>query len=158
MAVDVVTKLVVSVTEMARMVGLSRARFYQLVRSGTFPVADHDPLTKRPYYGEEKQRQCLEVRRKNCGIDGSPVLFYSRRRDAGVTKVKSPPPKPKANADEYADLMEHLTLARVTVARAQVEVIVKAIYPGGIKGIDLGTVVRKVIDRLRCQNSTGSVG
>ena len=44
MAVEVVAKMAVSVTEMARMLGLSRARFYQLVRSGTFPAADHDPL------------------------------------------------------------------------------------------------------------------
>ena len=32
------TKVAVSVAEMARMVGLSRARFYQLRRAGVFPT------------------------------------------------------------------------------------------------------------------------
>jgi transposase len=89
MADNIVTKSAVSVTEMARMVGLSRARFYQLVRRGTFPSADQDAVTGRPCYFEEKQRQVLEVRRRNCGVDGTPILFYSRRRDLG--QVKAPP-------------------------------------------------------------------
>lgn len=157
MAVEVMTKMAVSVTEMARMLGLSRARFYQLVRSGTFPVADHDPLTQRPFYGEEAQRRCLEVRRKNCGIDGKPVLFYSRRRDAGVTKVQSPPPKPKAKAGEYADLIDLLSKVPITATAAQVDAAVKAAFPGGIAGTDPGGVIGRIIPLLR-RNPTGSAG
>src|SRR4051794_5737079 len=88
-----VTKTVVSVTDLARMIGLSRARFYQLVRAGTFPIPDREAATNRPCYGETKQRQCLEVRQRNCGIDGKPVLFYSRRLGTGPRKPK--PAKPK---------------------------------------------------------------
>lgn len=157
MAVEVVAKMAVSVTEMARMLGLSRARFYQLVRSGTFPAADHDPLTNRPFYGEEGQRRCLEVRRKTCGIDGKPVLFYSRRRDAGVTKVKSPPPKPKVKAGGYADLIDLLSKVPITATPAQVDAAVKAACPGGIAGMDPGVVLGKIIPLLR-RNPTGSAG
>ena len=73
MSVELVTKAAVSVTEMARMVGLSRARFYQLVKKATFPSADHDLATGRPCYLEEKQRLILEARRRNCGVDGKPI-------------------------------------------------------------------------------------
>lgn len=96
MSENIVSKSVVSITEMARMVGLSRARFYQLVRKGTFPAADQDPLTKRPCYFQEKQLQILEARRRNCGVDGQPILFYSRRRDLGSIKSKPKEEKPKS--------------------------------------------------------------
>lgn len=73
------TKVAVSVAEMARMVGLSRARFYQLIQAGVFPAPERHAETGRPFYGEEAQRTCLEVRRRNCGVNGKLVLFYSRR-------------------------------------------------------------------------------
>src|SRR5687767_9090134 len=72
------TKTVVTVSEMARMCGLSRSRFYQLVEAGVFPQAVYSVATRRPIYVEEAQKVCLEVRRRNCGINGQPVLFYSR--------------------------------------------------------------------------------
>jgi hypothetical protein len=70
-------KAAISVTEMAKAVGLSRARFYQLIRRGTFPPPDKEQVTGRPCYFEEGQRRCLEVRRRNCGVDGKPLLFFS---------------------------------------------------------------------------------
>ena len=163
MSNEPVTKAVVSVSEMARMVGLSRARFYQLVRSGAFPTADEDPQTNRPFYGEEKQRQCLEVRRRNCGIDGKPVLFYARRRDSGTTTSKSPakpktPAKPKATTGEYIVLLDGLGALGVTATAAQVEPVVKELFPGGTDGTDPGEVIRAVFLRLRRQNSSGSAG
>lgn len=71
------TKAIVSVAEMARMVGFSRARFYQLIQAGTFPSPVYDIHTRRPTYTEDQQLVCLDVRRRNCGIDGRPVLFYA---------------------------------------------------------------------------------
>ena len=71
-------KAVVSVAEMSRMVGLSRARFYQLIGT-TFPPPLYTEATRRPFYDEALQSVCLEVRRRNCGVDGKPVLFYARR-------------------------------------------------------------------------------
>ena len=67
------TKAVVSVSDMTRMVGLSRARFYQLVREGVFPEPIYDE--GRPVYTEELQARCLEVRRKNRGVNGEAVLY-----------------------------------------------------------------------------------
>jgi hypothetical protein len=165
---DIVTKSAVSVTEMARMVGLSRARFYQLVKAGTFPAPEVEPNTGRPFYSEDKQRTCLEVRRRNCGIDGKPILFYSRRRDFGQTsqvqltgrhKTKQPgaQSKPKATS-QYADLIDGLAALNVTATAAQVEQVVKELYPTGTAGIDQGEVLKAVFLRLRRQDSGGSEG
>ena len=61
-------KAAVTVTEMARMVGLSRARFYQLVNEGVFPPPVYSVRTRRPIYVEDLQKVCLEVRHRNCGV------------------------------------------------------------------------------------------
>jgi hypothetical protein len=49
------TKAAVSVAEMARMVGLSRSRFYQLIGTA-FPEPERQPGTGRPVYTEELQQ------------------------------------------------------------------------------------------------------
>src|SRR6202035_4331102 len=87
-------KAVVTVAEMARMCGLSRSRFYQLVGTA-FPQPERQPGTGRPIYTEALQKVCLEVRRRNCGIDGKPVLFYARRPASTPTKPKTPKLTPK---------------------------------------------------------------
>ena len=154
MSDSIVTKSAVSVTDLCRMVGLSRARFYQLVRAGVFPPADQDPVTKRPYYSEERQRICLEVRRKNCGVNSKPILFYSRRRDFGQTKASPKPAKPKVNGNQYADLIDLLSQAKVVVSTAQVEAVVKQEFPQGIEGMDPSLVFVAVHKRLRSENPT----
>ena len=45
------TKAIVTVSEMARMCGLSRARFYQLQKAGVFPAPVYQD--GRPLYPEE---------------------------------------------------------------------------------------------------------
>ena len=61
---------VISVAEMARLIGLSRQRFHQLVKEGVFPPPVYDIATRRPHYTEEIQAVCLAVREKNVGING----------------------------------------------------------------------------------------
>jgi hypothetical protein len=158
MSDNIVTKSAVSVAEMARMVGLSRARFYQLLRRGTFPPADEDSVTGRPCYFEEKQRQVLEARRRNCGVDGVPILFYSRRRDFGQTKAPPRQANTKVKTNQYADLIDHLAAVKVIVTAAQVEAVVIQEFPNGTEGIDPGVVFVTVHQRLRRRNSSGSVG
>lgn len=68
----------VSVSDMARMVGLSRSRFHQLLQSGVFPKPSVDPESKRPFYDSEQQTTCLRVRQTNQGVNGQRVMFYSR--------------------------------------------------------------------------------
>ena len=145
------TKTVVSVTEMATMKGLSRARLYQLIRKGKLPTPDIEEGSKRPFFNEEKQRQCLEVRRRNCGIDGKPIMFYSRRRDVGVSRKKVEKAKPAASP--HADLIDYLGVMGITATAAQVDAVVKELFPSGTAGKPQEEVFRAVFLRIRRQNS-----
>ena len=149
-----VEKSVVSVAEMARMVGLSRGRFYQLI-GNAFPHPVYDVATKRPYYTDELQETCLAVRRQNCGIDGRPVLFYARRTVIAPTAIR----RPKATtsrqpSNDHADLVEGLrSLGILTATAAQVGMAMKQLYPSGVNGTGQGEVLRSVFLHLRAQGS-----
>lgn len=151
------TKAVVTVSEMARMVGLSRARFYELVEAGVFPHPVYCVSTRRPMYVEELQTICLNVRRKNLGINGKPVLFYSRGHRASTPTVKpSKPPvaKPKPTA-AHADLIDGLSALGLVATTAQVGEAVAALYPAGVNGTDRGQVLRAVFLRLKASGHGG---
>jgi hypothetical protein len=154
MSDDNVIKAVVSVSEMARMVGLSRARFYQLVRAGSFPQPDREPATGRPCYFEEGQRRCLEVRRRNLGIDGKPVLFYARC-------PKTPKPKLEAQRGDVTALVDGLNALGLTTATAtagRVERIIGELYPNGTAGLERGEVLKAVFLEIRRRNAGEGVG
>jgi hypothetical protein len=150
------TKAVVSISEMARMVGLSRSRFHQLIGT-TFPWPLYSLSTRRPFYDEVLQQSCLEVRRRNCGIDGKPVLFYARR-PINLTAVPKPR-KAKPAKNDHADLLDGIKgLGLDTVTAAQVTEAVKEIYPRGVDGMARGEVLRTLFLHLRRQNTRDKVG
>ncbi|MCC9602868.1 hypothetical protein LOC67_20145 [Stieleria sp. JC731] len=144
-------KVAVSISEMARMVGLSRQRFHQL-KGITFPEPRRDPETNRPFYDEELQQVCLDVRRRNCGIDGQPVLFYSPRHPLGQQSkpVRKPKAKPKQSS-QYSDLMAGLDALGLSATAAQVEAAVKQVFPDGIQNLNSGEVIRAVFLQLKRQ-------
>lgn len=155
------TKVAVTVAEMARMVGLSRQRFYQLVGK-TFPHPIYDTTTRRPFYTQELQEQCLEVRRRNCGIDGRPVLFYARayrpelppKASRLVTPVRKEPAK-----DEHQDILVAIrALGLVTATAEQVGSAIRDAFPSGVGDTSQGQVIRQVFVRLQRQNCGDIVG
>jgi hypothetical protein len=157
MSVQVQTKAVVSVAEMARMCSLSRARFYQLVNEGVFPPPLYRIETRRPFFNQDMQEVCLEVRRKNCGINGKPVLFYARRFTPSTIAKAKRTPAPKTN--KHADLIDGLrALGLTTVTASQVEWAFQQSFPHGKVGIDDETVLRAVFLHLKRQDSGENVG
>jgi hypothetical protein len=138
--------MVVSVSEMARMVGLSRRRFHQLMQAGVFPQPQRQD--GRPFYDEPTQQVCLEVRRRNCGVNGQVVLLYPRRQPAPTTPKKvSPAPAP------HADLLDGLrSLGLASVTAADVGATVKTLYPQGTAGVGEGEVIRAVFLHLQSQS------
>ncbi len=142
------------------MVGLSRQRFMQLVKAGVFPAPLVDEATKRPYYTEELQATCLEVRRRNCGINGKVVMFYARRVPSPPTTTNTTKPKEKpALPDHCADILDGLrALGMVTATMALVSEAVKELFPGGIKNVDPGELIRQVFIHLRRKNAGENVG
>jgi hypothetical protein len=146
----IVQKEAVSVTEMADMVGLGRTRFYQLLADGIFPPPVHDVVTRRPLYTRELQELCLDVRRRNCGVNGRLVVFHAER-------TKSPQSKPgKAVVNDlYGDLVKGLrSMGLADVTPEQVDGVVKQIYPDGVQDID-GEVLRNVFLTIHPPKSNG---
>ena len=150
------TKAGVSVAEMARMVGLSRARFYQLQKAGVFPAAERDRETGRPFYSEELQNTCLEVRRRNCGVNGKPILFYARRTPVVLSPRKATPQKKPDRHTDLIDSLRALGLTLVTVG--QVGSAIKELFPQNTSEVDKAEVVRAVFLHLRRKDSGDKVG
>jgi hypothetical protein len=113
---------------------------------------------KRPFYSEELQAVCLEVRRRNCGIDGKPILFYARRIGTAPTKLK----KSKATATtnpQHADLLEGVrSLGIASVTAADIAKALKEIFPSGVENQDDGEILRAVFLHLKRKNRADKVG
>jgi len=154
------TKGAVSVSEMAGMVGLSRQRFHQLMKEGVFPPPSRDEASGRPFYDEDAQRLCLEVRRRNCGVNGQVVLFYARRQGEAAPKPRPAKVRPPAPVlDQHADILDGVrALGLGTATPAQVAESVRELFPAGVDGVDLGQAIRAVFMRLRVENSAEKVG
>jgi len=144
---NVELKAAVTVAEMARMLGMSRSRFYQLIGKA-FPQPSRDE-GGRPFFDEEGQKVCLEVRRRNCGIDGKPILFYAPRSRAVTVSIKrasKPKPEP-SKGNSVLDAVRALGLMSITAI--QVDQATKELFPDGIEQVPHGEVVRAVFLRLQ---------
>ncbi len=141
---------VVSVAGMARMVGLSRQRFHQLVAEGVFPPPLYDVRTRRPHYTEEMQKVCMAVRERNVGVNGRVVLFYARRPPS-VTQAKS---KTQGSASSrkprsHSGLIEGLKgLGLATVTETDVAGALQKLYPSGTAAVGEAEVLRSVFVTL----------
>jgi hypothetical protein len=156
MSVD--TKSIVTVAEMARMVGLSRARFYQLIGTA-FPWPAYDISTRRPHFTEEQQLVCIEVRRRNCGVDGRPIMFYARRVPNPTVAVSPRTRKTSTpRVDEHADLVDAVRSLGLMTTSAQVGEAVKQLFPMGIANTDHGEVIRAVFVHLKRRDTRDNVG
>lgn len=151
-------KAAVTVAEMSRMLNLSRSRFYQLIGSA-FPEPSRDE-NGRPYYSEDQQKLCMEVRKRNCGVDGKVILFYAARN---TTPLSNKSPKKtrsrKASDDRYSDILDGVrSLGITTATTSQVASAVEEAFPNGTNGVDPGEIIRVVFLSIRRQNSSDNLG
>ena len=146
------TRSVVSITDMARMVGLSRQRFGQLVREGVFPAPDHDQIPRRPFYDLEKQQQCLQVRHTHTGANGKPILFYSRRRDIGTKRSPVRSPKPDQ------DLTHQLAELGIVVSLAEISAAIAIVFPAGTSSVPRESLLKSLFLHFRRKNKADSDG
>lgn len=137
---------------MARRVGLSRSRFYDLVKAGIFPSPVYCIRTRRPMFLTEQQADCLRVKSSNIGVNGEYVLFYSAREQDAQTRRR---PRAARNTtaaptDETADLVAGLrALGMSAVTDAQVAAALRSCFEDGWAGRDEGEVLRAVWQHLR---------
>jgi len=144
------SRSIVNVSQMARMVGLSRQRFWQLACEGVFLLPVYDIRTKRPFYDEQMQETNLRVRQTNFGLNNRPILFYARR---GPSEQKSVEPRRSRSASpktapKYEALIDGLKqLGLATITAAQVESAITALYPAG-QPTDEGETLRTIFVHL----------
>ena len=145
-----VQKQAVGVAEMARMVGLCRARFYQLIGSA-FPYPIYDVTTRRPFYPPELQERCLDVRRRNVGIDGRAVMFRRRGREVALPSPKKRSRSKAPDDSRYREMvagLRSLGLAGVGVEQVQAALKELGVSGGGSE------VLRAVFLHLKRQDTS----
>ena len=140
-----ISKPIVSMTEMAQMVQLSRARFYQLIDSGFFPKPLHDKRSNRPYYDIELQKKILESRQSGIGVDGSYMLFYSSRKKETLSHSSNK----KRTDPVIKELVETLESMGLETNTKQVKQGIDELYPDGIENIEQGVVIRELFRYLK---------
>jgi hypothetical protein len=133
-------KAVVSVSEMAVMVGLSRARFYQLLQAQIFPQPVFDLRTRRPFYTQDLQDKCLTIKESGVGFSGQYFLFYSPRKNNRSVPKNSVLKK----GSKYQDIREALATMGMDVSDEQVSKAVTDVFPDGIESKDQGIVLREL--------------
>jgi len=134
-----------SVSQVAKLVGLSRQRFHQLMREGVFPPPVYDITTRRPHYTEEMQQLCMTVREKNVGINGRVVLFYARRPGVEPKKIHTQRSTSHTRSPKHNGLIDGLRgLGLATVTEQQIEVTLKELYPAGTSGVGEAELLRTI--------------
>ena len=129
---------VCSVSQLAKKLRLSRARFYQLQHTGIFPPPVYCLYTKRPLYTERLQEQCLEIRRTGIGRNGRPIIFYSKR---DATAIKSH----RCSEQKCRELSDALEQTGLKISPAKAGKAFMAIFPDDWKKLDInGAVIAKV--------------
>ena len=137
-------KPIVSVSEMAKMLNLSRARLYQLLELGILPKPLYCERTKRPYFTAELQSKCLEVRETNVGANGQYILFYSPRKNTATPRKTTKKINPIY--DEFAETLNSMGLS---CSATEVQRTVEELYPDGIDNLDGGVVIRDLFRHLK---------
>ena len=147
---DIEPNQILSVTEMARMLSMSRSRLYQLIKDGVLLGPVYDVESKRPFYSSDMIVRNLEAKRRNCGINGKPMLFYSPRKQEPVRATRAPR---RQNSGEHADLIEGLKAVGVEATEAAVNAALRTLYPADRgASTDEGERLRAVFRHLRRSN------
>ena len=125
-----------TVSQMARKLKLSRARFYQLLQQGVFPPPVYCIRTRRPLYPSILQEQCRAIRRNGIDRRGWLVLFYNPRKHRLSKPLKSP-------KNRYQELTITLQKMGLTVTCRQIDQAIRILYPDGLPDDkDPGLLVR----------------
>ena len=134
----------ISVSQMSEQLNISRVHFYSLLKRGIFP----QPIKRngcRPFYDPEGQRTCHEIKEKQIGIDGQPILFYSK-----TDKSKKESKEKTSKYTLFVDTLTELGLSGVT--SKEVEATIKRLYPSGTAQTTEETLIRELFIDFSTRN------
>jgi hypothetical protein len=138
-----------NVSEVARLITMSRSRFTQLIGT-VFPVPKRDEHG-RPYYTRDDQQLIVEIRKRNTGMDGKPILFRATgKRTSAPPRLKKSVGKP---TEDYAELLNAVRSLGLTQAtKKELADCVRELFPDG-KLPDKGDLIRRVFLSLKSRYS-----
>ena len=134
-----------SVTELAKTLGLSRARFYQLQKKGIFPMPIYCIRTRRPFYTPALRQICVDIRKTGIGHNGQPIVFNARHKRG----AKEPKDQSEQRYQAFADTLVQMGL---NVTCNKVKIAVQKLYPDGLaQSIDEEKVIRDLFRYFKRQ-------
>jgi hypothetical protein len=149
---------IVSLSELAEdVLGLSRARVYELIERGALPRPIYDVRTRRPMFNAHLQRAAIAVRSTGVGVDGSAVIFYRRNRREPTQEPMGRPSRTSRSSSRprtsrYESLIGSLQALGVSQANQQsVEAAISECFPNGLDGQDESEVIRILFRFLRAK-------
>lgn len=136
-----------NVSEVARLIQMSRSRFTQLVGT-VFPEPKRDEHG-RPFFDREQQMLVVEIRRRNVGMNGKPILFRATgKRTSTPSRLKT-----SKQTEDHTELLNAVRSLGLTEAtRKDVAESVASIHANGQRpeGADL---IRRVFLSLKSRYS-----
>ena len=149
---------IISMSQMAKFLQLSRSRLYQLVDAGVLLPPAHLLSNKRPIYTREMVVRNLEVKINNTGINGQIVMFYTARATPNTLKkvntkseVKIQKKEPKNKYLSFINDLESLGLEDISAE--SVESALSDCFPDIIPDLEDDETLISVFRYLKCQNS-----
>ena len=148
-------KEICPVKKMIAMLGMSKARFYQHLKNGVFPPPVYSFYTKQPFYPENLQNRCMDIRRTGIGYNGIPVLFYTPRK---AENCKS---EGKSNND-YREIIEALKNVNIKVTDKDIkatlrELNITTFTKGHIDGEFFKKLINYFTQRVKSESYSGPI-
>ena len=149
---------VVGMSQMAKLLHLSRSRLYQLVDAGILVPPAHLLSNKRPIYTREMVLRNLEVKTNNTGINGEIIMFYTARntvpsvnKTIRKSEVKVQNKEPKNKYQSFINDLESLGLEDVSVKN--IESALSDCFPDTVPDIEDDETLTAIFRYLNCQNT-----
>jgi hypothetical protein len=144
---------------MARSLGMSRQRLYQLMDQGIFPQPSRD-AQGRPFFSREQQELITKAYRSNCGVNGNSCFFRPRKNRS------RPQPSSERNPQRHAPRKvpteyEHSALLTAVrqlglhrLNKTELDRCLASLFPEGQLPADKKLLVRKVFLHLHDRTPT----
>ena len=153
---------IITMRQMASLLGISRSRLYQLISQGVLLPPVHLISNRRPFYTETMSQRNLQVTNNNLGINGQVILFYPSRN---LKKPNKPKPektakrKSKNVQDKHHDLIRDLeNLGLDNLASAKVEAAIATLFPETKDQQDYDHLLITIFRHLKQKNSADNAG
>jgi predicted DNA-binding transcriptional regulator AlpA len=147
---DQQVKAAITVSEMCKLLKMSRTQFYDHVKRGTF----HAPLrlgNGRPFFNASQVQENINTKEIGVGVNGEFVIFYNRKAPPTDTHYQGARKKPPKKA--FSDLLARLNQLGLSPTTQQVEDAVAECYPQGFGNDDENEVLRTIFRHLKASGT-----